>query len=40
MFNNLTKLTKILYLDEKKFNAPGFISFGAWAILRFLNFAV
>ena len=27
MFNNLTKLTKALYLDEKKFSAAGFISF-------------
>ena len=26
MFNNLTKLAKILYLDEKKFNAEGFTS--------------
>ena len=26
MFNNLTNLTEILYLDEKKFNATGFIS--------------
>ena len=36
MFNNLTKLQKILYLDEKKFNTPGFISFGARAVLRLL----
>ena len=27
MFNNLRKLTKILWLDEKKLNAAGFISF-------------
>ena len=27
MFNNLTKLTKIPYLDGKKFNATGFLSF-------------
>ena len=25
MFNNFTKLTKILYLNERKFNAAGFI---------------
>ena len=36
MFNNLTKLTKILYLDQTKFNTPGFISFGARAVLRLL----
>ena len=37
MFNKLTKLTKILNLDEKKkFNARCFISFGAWTVLRLL----
>ena len=27
IFNNFTKLTKILHLGERKFNATGFVSF-------------
>ena len=34
MFNNLTKLTKILYLNERKFNGTGFVGVGALAVLR------
>ena len=29
MFNNSTKLTKIFYIDEKKINGTGFISFNS-----------
>ena len=38
MFNNLRKLTKIIYLNERKFDLKDFffISVGARAVLRLL----